>query len=299
MSLRLLGDRGTARDRSAASIEASQDFRPSTFNIPKMTQLPPPSILTKSGQYIGGTEMFARLAAARPIQKPLAEIEPRFHHIASAPRLLPRDFHPEQPKNSSAVDRVTLSLISFAVAFVVIGVLYGAGFWMILTSRETVAVQRVGESKATVTLLDQTGLPRQVTATLPPTPTPLPYEVTPSPLAGQTYPMVKAASVLSPGPIVPPAAAPPIPPQQTAVSEAAVQNGSVSPATNSASPATKVLPENSGQKPHAARIRFLRGQVARTKRQLTRPNLSAAETKRMERQKAYWSRALEQALGTP
>jgi hypothetical protein len=273
--------------------------------------VPHQTILTKSGQQIGGTEMFGRLAAARPIQKPLAEIEPRFHHIASVSEIIARDFVSvsaasrnkqdlERPKNRSAVDGAILSLIPFAVvAFVVIGVLYGAGFWMILTSRENIAAQRVGESKATVISLEQTVLPRQVTATPPPTPTPLPSEATLTPLAAQAHPMDKAASVLPPGPIVPPAAAPPIRPQQTAVSEAVVQNGSVLPATISASPATKVLPENSRKKPPAARIRFLRDQVARTERQLTRPNLSAAETKRLERQKAYWGRALEQASGIP
>jgi hypothetical protein len=110
--------------------------------------------------------MFGRLAAARTIQKPLAEIEPRFHHIASVSEAIARDFVSvvsaasrneqdlERPKNRSAVDGGILSLIPFAVvAFVVVGVLYGAGFWMILTSRENIAAQRVGESKATVTSL--------------------------------------------------------------------------------------------------------------------------------------------------
>ena len=109
--------------------------------------------------------MFGRLAAARPIQNPLAEIEPRFHHIASPSKAIARDFDLERPNNSSAVDGVILSLIPFAVAFVVIGVLYGAGFWMILTSREETAAQRVGEPKTTVTSLQQTVLPRQATAT--------------------------------------------------------------------------------------------------------------------------------------
>ena len=245
--------------------------------------------------------MFGRLAAARPIQNELTEIGPRFHQIASPSKTIARDFDLERPKNSSAVDGVILTLIPFAVAFVIIGVLFGAGFWMILTSKEEIAAQRIGESKATVTALQQTGLLRKVTATPTPTPTPTPSpnEATLTPLAGQTSPMDKTASVLPPATIVPPAAAPPIGPQQTTVSEAVVQNGSVSPATNSSSPVTKMLPENSRQKPPAARIRFLRDQVARTERQLTRPNLSAAETKRLERQKAYWGRALEQAPGTP
>ena len=241
--------------------------------------------------------MFARLAAVRPIQNTLAEIDPRFHHIASPSKAIARNFDLERPKNSRAVDGVIFSLIPFAVAFVVIGVLYGAGFWMILTSRENIAAQRLGEPKATVTALQQTVLPRNVTAIPTPTPTPLPNEAILTPLAGQTSPMDKTASVLPPAPIVAPAAAPPIRAQQTAVSGAPVQNGSVSAATNSSSPVT--MPENSRQKPSAARIRFLRDQVTRTKRQLTRPNLSAAETKRLERQKAYWGRALEQAAGTP
>ena len=36
------------------------------------------------------------------------------------------------------------------------------------------------------------------------------------------------------------------------------------------------------------RLRYLRQQQAQIELQLTEPNLSAAETKRLERQKAYW-----------
>jgi hypothetical protein len=48
-----------------------------------------------------------------------------------------------------------------------------------------------------------------------------------------------------------------------------------------------------------ARIRFLRQQQARLQLQLTEPNLSAAKTTRLERQKAYWARATEQTLALP
>jgi hypothetical protein len=44
------------------------------------------------------------------------------------------------------------------------------------------------------------------------------------------------------------------------------------------------------------RLRFLRQQQEQLELQLTKPNLSAAETRRLERQKAYWGRAIEQTL---
>ena len=47
------------------------------------------------------------------------------------------------------------------------------------------------------------------------------------------------------------------------------------------------------------RLRFLRQQQAQLELQLTEPNLSAAETRRLERQKAYWGRAIEQTLALP
>jgi hypothetical protein len=68
-------------------------------------------------------------------------------------------------------------------------------------------------------------------------------------------------------------------------------------ATRHAQPAT-----NKGiflQQHRDARIRFLRQQQARLELQLTEPNLSAAKTTRLERQKAYWARAIEQTLALP
>jgi hypothetical protein len=49
-----------------------------------------------------------------------------------------------------------------------------------------------------------------------------------------------------------------------------------------------------------ARLRFLRQQQAQLDLQLSDPKLSETETKRLERQRAYWGRAIEQtmALGT-
>ena len=45
-----------------------------------------------------------------------------------------------------------------------------------------------------------------------------------------------------------------------------------------------------------ARIRFLRQQQARLELQLTEPNLLSAKRTRLERQKAYWARAIKQTL---
>ena len=47
-----------------------------------------------------------------------------------------------------------------------------------------------------------------------------------------------------------------------------------------------------------ARLRFLRQQQARLELQLTEPNLSAAQTRRLERQKAYWGRAIEETMAS-
>jgi pyruvate/2-oxoglutarate dehydrogenase complex dihydrolipoamide acyltransferase (E2) component len=47
------------------------------------------------------------------------------------------------------------------------------------------------------------------------------------------------------------------------------------------------------------RVRFLRQQQAELELELTQPNRSAAETRRLERQKAYWGRAIEQTLAVP
>jgi len=46
-------------------------------------------------------------------------------------------------------------------------------------------------------------------------------------------------------------------------------------------------------------LRFLRQQQAQLELQLTEPNLSTAETRRLERQKAYWGRVIEQTLALP
>jgi hypothetical protein len=47
------------------------------------------------------------------------------------------------------------------------------------------------------------------------------------------------------------------------------------------------------------RLRFLKNQETRIEQQLTRPDLSATETRRLERRKAYWAHAIERALNTP
>jgi hypothetical protein len=252
--------------------------------------------------------MFGSLAAARPIQEPLAQIEPQFDQpagtydaaagdldcLSAAP---PDEQDLERPQNTSAVDGALLSLIPFAFVFAIVAVLFGASFLIILPSRENLAAQKVEEPKATVTSWERTVLPRQATATPPVTPASLPHVATPNSLPEGTYLPDKPTPIPPSGQTYPPPAASTIRPLQTALSEEVVQNGLASPATNPASPLTKVLP-GSQQKPREARIRFLRDQVAKTEQQLTRPNLSAAETRRLERQRAYWGRTLERALVT-
>jgi hypothetical protein len=48
-----------------------------------------------------------------------------------------------------------------------------------------------------------------------------------------------------------------------------------------------------------ARLRFLQSQETRIEQQLTRPDLSATETSRLERRKAYWANAIERTLSAP
>jgi hypothetical protein len=48
-----------------------------------------------------------------------------------------------------------------------------------------------------------------------------------------------------------------------------------------------------------ARLRFLRQQQALIELELTEPNLSAEERRKLERQKAYWGRAIERMLDSP
>jgi hypothetical protein len=48
-----------------------------------------------------------------------------------------------------------------------------------------------------------------------------------------------------------------------------------------------------------ARLRFLRQQQAQLDLQLSDPNLSATEKRRLERQRAYWGRAIEQTMALP
>jgi hypothetical protein len=247
--------------------------------------------------------MFGRLAVARPNQAPLTHIEPQFDQSATICDVPAGDSDwlsaasPEQQEldrsqNTSAVDGAFLSLIPFAVAFVIVGLLFGASFVTTLAPRENIAARKLEEPKARVTSPEQTVLPRQSTATPLATPAPLPHAATPTSLPERTDPMDNPGSIPAAGQIYPPPAAPTIRPIQTAASEDVVQNISAPPATNS-------VPENTRQKQHEARIRFLREQVARSERQLTKPHLSAAETKRFEQQKAYWSRALQRTPAEP
>jgi hypothetical protein len=48
-----------------------------------------------------------------------------------------------------------------------------------------------------------------------------------------------------------------------------------------------------------ARLRFLMQQLAQLELRLTVPNLSAAETSRLERQKVYWGRAIAETMALP
>jgi hypothetical protein len=177
-----------------------------------------------------------------------------------------------------------LSLIPFGVvALTIVGSLFGAGVFSLIAPRGEVAATSAGthdpttpHSEQTTSPLQDVGStsPKQVSASLQST---LPKEDASSPNLDrsslQDLPEAKPTQL-----------------DQTFVPRQAM----------SSSPAAIRLPTLTTHDLHrAAHIRFLQRQEARIAQQLTKPNLSSAESRRLERQKAHWARAVERARNTP
>jgi len=94
----------------------------------------------------------------------------------------------------------------------------------------------------------------------------------------------------------------PTPPKLTPPDNSALSAAAVALPMRPSSVATHAQPaagKGTDEPKRDARLRFLRQQLARLELQLTKPGRSAAETSRIERQKAYWGRAIERMLASP
>jgi hypothetical protein len=228
-------------------------------------------------------------------------------------------------------DGTVLSLISFAlVAIAIIVALLGAGLLSLIPPRRIMPSATL-EKHETKPAPDKQTVSQQQAISIPPKPVLPPRDVTPAssqPIsaAKETKPTLSGPSVAQPRatPSLPeqtrldldfaawwgqhmngtkairPRTYAPIaatltpPPEPTALPQQAA-NDPVAPA-----PASASVPANTIHDQHRdARIRFLQEQQARVEAQLTRPSLSAAERRRLERRKAYWGRAIQRALIAP
>jgi hypothetical protein len=195
--------------------------------------------------------------------------------------------------------RAVLNLIFFGVtATTIVAVFFGIGILLLLHPREGMLATR--SKTPEVTLIR----PEQITAaqeTIPAVP-----EKTPTP-PGQTTSTDEAAPT-SPGQTVSRPEATPTPPTQLPLPHEVMPNYSALAAATVPLPvrpssvATHAPPaagQGTDEPKHDARLRFLRKQQARLEIQLTKPGLSAAETRRIERQKAYWDHAIQRLLASP
>jgi len=200
---------------------------------------------------------------------------------------------------AGAIVGTVLNLIPFGVAAnTIVAVFFGIGILSLLHPREEMLTTR--SKTPEVTLIQ----PKQITAAQGMIPTA--PEKTPTP-PGQTASTDEAAPTSS-GQTVSRPEATPTPPKQLPLPHEVMPNYSaVAAATvplpvRPSSVATHAPPaarQRTGEPKRDARLRFLREQQARLEIQLTKPGLSAAETRRIERQKAYWDHAIKRLLASP
>jgi hypothetical protein len=229
-----------------------------------------------------------------------------------------------------ASDGTVLSLISFAlVAVAIIVALFGTGLLSLIPPRQAMPSATI-EKHETKLAPDKQTVPQQQAISIPPKPVLPPRNVTPA--SPQTISVAKAPRpTLSEPSVAQPRATPSLPEQTRLGSDFSAwwgqhMNGakSIRPRTYAPSEATltpppeltalpQQVPPNSPVAPapasapastihdqhRDAHIRFLQEQQARVEAQLTRPSLSAAERRRLERRKAYWGRAIQRALIAP
>jgi hypothetical protein len=229
-----------------------------------------------------------------------------------------------------AADGTVLSLISFAlVAVAIIVALFGTGLSSLIPARQAMPGATM-EKHETELAPDKQTVPQQQATSIPSKPILPPHRVTPASsqptsVAKEARPTPSKPSVaqpratpslpeqtrldldfsawwgqhmnspksMRPRTYAPSEATLTPPPEPTALPQPVSPNYPVAPAPAS-------LPANTLHDQHRdAHIRFLQEQQVRVEAQLTRPSLSAAERRRLERRKAYWGRALQRALNAP
>lgn len=156
------------------------------------------------------------------------------------------------------------------VAITTVAAFFGVGFLLLI---EETPASRMRTHEATPIPAEQTALPHDAT--------PMPAEQTASPHEAR-----------------------PIPAEQTAPPHDATPNYSASSAALALPVGPRPFTAHDQLAVHKgiafdARLRFLRQQQALIEFELTEPNLSAEETRKLERQKAHWGRAIEQMLDSP
>jgi len=192
-----------------------------------------------------------------------------------------------------------LNLIFFGVtATTIVAVFFGIGILLLLHPREEMLATRSKTPEVTLIRPEQIIAAQETIPTVP--------EKTPIP-PGQTTSTDEAAPT-SPGQTVSRPEATPTPPTQLPLPHEVMPNYSALAAATVPLPvrpssvATHAPPaasQGTDEPKHDARLRFLRKQQARLEIQLTKPGLSAAETRRIERQKAYWDHAIKRLLASP
>jgi hypothetical protein len=184
-----------------------------------------------------------------------------------------------------AIVGTVLNLIFFGFAAnTIVAVFFGIGMLLLLHTREEMLATQSKTPK--VTLIR----PEQITA------------------AQETIPTVPEKTPTSPGQTVSRPEATPTPPTQLPLPHEVMPNYSALAAATVPLPvrpssvATHAPPaagQGTDEPKHDARLRLLRKQQARFEVQLTKPGLSAAETRWIERQKAYWDHAIQRMLASP
>ena len=206
-----------------------------------------------------------------------------------------------------------LNLIFFGVtATTIVAVFFGIGILLLLHPREEMLATRSKTPEVTLIRPEQITAAQETIPTVPEkTPTPPGQtastdKAAPTP-PGQTASTDKAAPTSLGQTVSRPEKTPP-PPGQLPLPHEVMPNYAALGATTVPLPiipssvATHAPPapgQGTDEPKHDARLRFLRKQQARFEIQLTKPGLSAAETRRIERQKAYWDHAIQRMQASP
>jgi hypothetical protein len=231
-------------------------------------------------------------------------------------------------KPGAAVGTVIWLVALGAVAITTVAAFFGVGFLLLVAPSEEMQAPRMGTHEATPIPPKRTAAPRVATLTppdrtaaprvatmIPPDRTALalefhiwlsqnlhranlaprkqafaPREATLTPPEQALAP--RWATSTPPNQAFVPREATLTPPAETSPPREAMPNYLASPSGVALSASPRLSAAN--ERYRDARVRFLRQQQARLELQLTKPNLTAMEMRRLERQKAYWGHAIEQ-----